>query len=105
VKSMLLNTATFLALISSAAVCAAADGPTAKTAQGTVVGFSTERGEEFLGVPYARTPVGDLRWKAPAEAASWSGDRDAKTLPPACPQKFNADQRVSLSQNEDCLTT
>lgn len=30
--------------------------------------------------------------------ATWQGARDAKTLPPACPQKFNADQRVSLSQ-------
>src|SRR5579862_4486311 len=33
--------------------------------------------DQFLGIPYASPPVGALRWKAPVEAASWSGIRDA----------------------------
>lgn len=102
-KSTLLNATTFVMLVSQFAICAAADEPIAQTAEGTFVGLVTERGEEFLGVPYAKAPVGDLRWKAPEKMATWQGARDAKTLPPACPQKFNADQRVSLSQSEDCL--
>jgi para-nitrobenzyl esterase len=31
----------------------------------------------YKGVPYAKPPVGDLRWKAPQPAESWDGVRDA----------------------------
>ena len=40
----------------------------------------------FLGMRYAAAPVGDLRWKPPVEAASWSAPEHAMALPPACPQ-------------------
>ncbi|KAA8748184.1 carboxylesterase/lipase family protein [Paenibacillus sp. UASWS1643] len=32
----------------------------------------------WLGVPYAKPPVGELRWKAPQEPASWTGTRSVK---------------------------
>jgi para-nitrobenzyl esterase len=32
---------------------------------------------QFLGVPYARPPVGDLRWRPPQAAQPWSGVRHA----------------------------
>lgn len=32
---------------------------------------------EWLGIPYARAPVGNLRWKAPQAVESWRGTFDA----------------------------
>lgn len=45
-------------------------GPTAMTAQGQVLGKTTEKGRInlFHGVPFAAPPVGDLRWRAPQPA-------------------------------------
>lgn len=34
---------------------------------------------EYRGVPYAKPPVGELRWKAPQDPESWSGVRKADT--------------------------
>lgn len=46
-------------------------------------------------MPYAKAPVGDLRWKAPEKMATWQGARDAKTLPPACPQRSSTPTSAS----------
>lgn len=81
----------------------AADAPIARTAAGQVSGLSTDQGVEYLGVPYARPPLGELRWRATQRSEQWDGIRKATSLPPACPQKFGADQRVKLEQSEDCL--
>ena len=40
----------------------------------------------FLGVPFAKPPVGERRWRAPEPPDSWSGVRQAKSFGPACPQ-------------------
>ncbi|XP_063220688.1 esterase E4-like isoform X7 [Bacillus rossius redtenbacheri] len=53
----------------------------------------------FQGVPYARPPVGDLRFQAPREAQSWRGVRDATVEGSICPQYDNGPIRGS----EDCL--
>ncbi|MDH2240076.1 carboxylesterase family protein [Pigmentiphaga sp. GD03639] len=69
----------------------------ARTSAGLVRG---DVGEivSFKGIPYARPPVGDLRWRPPADAEPWEGVRDALAFGPACIQ---AGSRV---QSEDCLT-
>lgn len=40
----------------------------------------------FLGVPYAASPTGALRWEAAAPLIPRTGLQDADRFPPACPQ-------------------
>ena len=57
----------------------AADPLTVKTDQGKVKGKTINDGKvkAFLGLPYAASPAGDMRWKAPAAPSKWTGERDA----------------------------
>ena len=48
----------------------------AKTKYGLVEGKMTGRFYTFLGVPFAKAPVGELRWKAPVAPDPWSGVYD-----------------------------
>lgn len=43
-------------------------------------------GGAFLGIPYAAQPVGNLRWRAPQPAPSWTAVLHAKSFSTACPQ-------------------
>lgn len=40
---------------------------------------------KFLGIPYAKAPIGDLRFKAPQPLESWNGIRDGTKEGPECP--------------------
>lgn len=44
---------------------------------GTLRGTLTSPGAVFKGIPYARPPVGDLRWAAPQPVVPWRGVRAA----------------------------
>ena len=72
----------------------------------------------FKGIPFAASPVGDLRWKPPAPIPAWRGIRAAKEFPPICPQRLYSPEyyagisaRVGgrilpqrpLTTSEDCL--
>jgi para-nitrobenzyl esterase len=61
----------------------------------------TSGGAVFEGIPYAQPPVGPLRWREPAPAASWTGVRDATSFGAFCPQ--NAGGRPLQGGSEDCL--
>lgn len=51
---------------------------TVSTAGGELRGFAAnERTWQFLGIPYAQPPVGDLRWRPPVQAEPWEGVREA----------------------------
>ena len=59
------------------------------TAWGPVVGSddsATSGTWSWKGVPYAKAPVGALRWRAPHEPQPWSTPRDASAYGPACVQ-------------------
>ena len=58
---------------------------------------------QFLGIPYALPPVGELRFRPPEPAAAWAGVRDATEYGAECVQQpyFEPDQVVG---QEDCLT-
>ncbi|WP_433203480.1 carboxylesterase/lipase family protein [Nocardia sp. CA-107356] len=59
----------------------------------------------FAGIPYAAPPVGDLRWRPPAPAASWPDVRDAAVAGPSCPQDSGVFGLIGSSptKSEDCL--
>lgn len=63
----------------------------------------------FRGIPFARPPVGDLRWRAPEPPAPWAGVRDAlefgpcaiqSTLPGAVGELIGI---ATHETSEDCL--
>ena len=60
----------------------------------------------FKGIPFAAPPVGDLRWKAPQPALSWSGVRQADKFGSACLQTnvFGDIYFRDAQPSEDCLT-
>jgi para-nitrobenzyl esterase len=62
-------------------------------------------GAEFLGIPYAQPPVGDLRWREPLPAKPWTGARDATKFGAPCAQPVLGDwnQHDAETGNEDCL--
>ena len=60
--------------------------PVVRTAAGLVRGRAEDRVAVFRGIPFARPPVGDLRFAAPRPARPWSGVRAAATFGPPPPQ-------------------
>ncbi len=74
---------------------------------GTIEGnYDTYSGiQSYLGIPYAKPPLGDLRWKAPQHLEKWSGVREVKEFGPR-PMQTNVfgDMRFrSDGVSEDCL--
>lgn len=56
----------------------------------------------YQGIPYAKAPIGDLRFKAPEPHGSWEPKIiDALEYPPACLQVFN--KHWIHGASEDCL--
>ncbi|MDG2531605.1 carboxylesterase/lipase family protein [Caulobacter endophyticus] len=93
------------AVLTALAGAAVAEPARVATRSGDLVGERRGDGSEaFLGVPFARPSVGDLRWKPPQPPASWSGERPALKSGPACLQTsrgWNATDAARSS--EDCL--
>jgi len=82
-------------------VMAAPESPVVATDLGQVRGVSNGATQQFLGIPYAAPPVGDLRWRPPQEPERWNGVRDATSFGPHCPQV--ATPYGTPSMTEDCL--
>ncbi len=64
--------------------------------QGALIGFETENGTHaWLGIPHAKPPIAELRWKAPRPAPPWSGQYKALDFSSDCVQPWHG--------SEDCL--
>jgi len=97
-------------LIILAAACAQPDPLQVHTQSGMLEGMAAEDGSGvrvFLGVPYARPPVGPGRWQPPSEPASWDGVRVADHYGAACWQVRGRTASVYTKgieePSEDCL--
>ena len=66
--------------------------PTISLNCGQVQGLLTkdEKVEVYAGLPYAKAPVGELRWKEPQDVEPWEGVRDAS---------YFADKSMQTSSN------
>jgi para-nitrobenzyl esterase len=72
---------------------------------GIVAGSSDGTVSTFKGIPYAKAPVGPLRWRPPQPPARWSGAREATAFGAACPQAMPVDTVAGpAATSEDCLT-
>jgi para-nitrobenzyl esterase len=91
----------FLALAS----WACAQSPRVTIDSGTLVGFSDGKIDSFKGIPYAKPPVGPLRWRPPQPTDKWTGDRAATDFGAACPQQNPQEEANGKSPetSEDCL--
>ncbi|XP_068941904.1 cocaine esterase-like isoform X2 [Petaurus breviceps papuanus] len=66
----------------------------------------------FLGIPFAKPPVGALRFSPPQPPDSWSNVKDATSHPPACLQDVTILEKLAkimkvnipvTANSEDCL--
>ncbi|XP_068623878.1 juvenile hormone esterase-like [Battus philenor] len=81
---------------------------TVKILQGILKGGEAEtdngfKYHQFLGVPYAKPPVGELRFKSPQPPESWEGIRDATKITESnvsCQIDFKTRNFIG---SEDCL--
>lgn len=79
----------------AAQVSACSSGTDVQTATGTVCGSAQTGYDQWLGIPYAAPPVGQLRWQPPQPHQPWATTLAALTQPPGCPS--------GSTGNEDCL--
>src|SRR5574344_1456681 len=74
---------------------------TVKTAQGIVSGAQENGVLSFKGMPYAKPPLGELRFTPPNEAEPWTGVRECIAYGPCATQADSI--LVNNETSEDCL--
>ena len=80
----------FLILISFFVGCSSSSpSKVIETSKGKLQGYEENQVNFFLGIPYAKAPLGDLRWQPPKPIESWEGIKKADVLGPACMQPTN----------------
>jgi len=108
-----------VALVFQSSSCRRAEPPVAPptadagskriTSGGEAVGFVGQYGSHvWLGLPFAKPPTGDLRWRAPRPPEPWTGTREALAFGSPCAQFASALGGVeappgTVVGNEDCL--
>ena len=75
---------------------------------GSVIGYSQNETSLWLGIPYAKAPINDLRWRSPKLIDSWDGIYKATEFGEACTQigsTFGDPTAIvgSVHGSEDCL--
>ncbi|KZV74625.1 carotenoid ester lipase precursor [Peniophora sp. CONT] len=99
-------------------------GPTVLLDKGTFVGVPEGSVSAFRGIPYAKPPVGDLRFRLPVESDPYRGMYNVTTFGASCIQQLSNDTdssgqdpaaiellqeavngyTVPVTDDEDCLT-
>jgi para-nitrobenzyl esterase len=102
-----------LMLAAAASACSALTGVAAQgqtpaladvvhTVEGDVQGVVMNGVSEFLGVPYAAPPVGELRWQPPQDVTRWTYTLATDKFGKTCAQPVRGIFTMP-SDNEDCL--
>ena len=74
------------------------------TTGGALRGFESSASTwQYLGIPYAQPPVGDLRWRAPQPAKSWRGVREATAWSDQAAQNPTMEALGEGGMSEDSL--
>jgi para-nitrobenzyl esterase len=78
-----------------------------ETRYGTIEGVEEDGIRVFRGIPFAKPPVGERRFRPPEPPEPWAGVRDASRFGPSAPQaKLQIDFLPGMdvgAQGEDCL--
>lgn len=100
--------AAFIGVLCLAQPAGAQSGPVVFAPAGSVQGEAVDGLNIFRGIPYARPPVGERRWKPPLPAQSWRGVRQATEFGPSCWQPRARGESIYASElgemSEDCLS-
>jgi len=85
----------------------AEETPVVDAPAGRVRGVASGEVHVFRGVPYARPPLGELRWRPPVQLPRWEGEREATNFGAACVQPPSPERSIYYStyaaMSEDCL--
>ncbi|KAI0754515.1 carotenoid ester lipase precursor [Daedaleopsis nitida] len=87
---MLARPLLLLSLAASAVLAVPTDKrgfPTVQLDNGTFIGISDGDVNKFLGIPFGKAPVGDLRFNLPEPVDPYTGIQTATAYGPACPQQ------------------
>lgn len=77
---------------------------TVRTRYGALCGEQKAGYAQFLGVPFAKPPVGTLRFRKPQPLEKWDGLRQAKQYANYCFQPIKAETIAkNIKGSEDCL--
>lgn len=99
-----LQAASCLCLI--ATLLAGAEAREAQLDTGRISGLVVGEGGDvcvYKGIPFAASPVGDLRWRPPQPVTPWEGVRLCTNFGPWCPQPKPLMGRELGELSEDCL--
>jgi para-nitrobenzyl esterase len=77
----------FSNLSRTAASTASTGEPVVQIGAGTLRGSNAGSAIAFRGIPYARPPIGELRWQPPQPPLPWQGVREALQPGSACTQR------------------
>ncbi|MGR6330011.1 carboxylesterase/lipase family protein [Sphingomonas sp. XXL09] len=102
---LLLLAATAASVTLPAVLPAQQASPIVRTDRGQVRGSVEDGVASWKGIPFAKPPVGPLRWRAPQPADAWSGVRQATAYSHDCMQvPFPSDAApLGTTPAEDCL--
>jgi para-nitrobenzyl esterase len=108
IVSAIVSAACIAAQQVSAMTIQSQSAPVVKAPAGAVRGAIENGIRVFKGIPFAKPPVGALRWKPPQPLEKWPGVRQATAFGPACFQPEgklnNVYANEPMPMSEDCLT-
>src|SRR5580658_10432713 len=91
-------------VLAAVLVASVASAQRVVTESGGISGLRENGLDVYKGIPFAAPPVGDLRWRPPVHAASWTGTRKADAFAPACMQVgVSMPGETAPAVSEDCL--